>query len=397
MIYIDWVRLMSSSLKFLIILSLFVFSQGNVLAFADSTNQTALLLEQGEESLQLGKFEEAISYYDDALKIEKDNVEALAKKGDALAKLGKSEEAASYYKKVIDISPYYADSLGVLYLDKLLQIEPDNLYALYKRGMSLSFFADHLDKAISYFDRALEIVPNRHDILTSKGFALFNLNKTEEAISYYDKALEIKPNYIPALNGKGEALTALGKFEEAFSYLNQVLSLEPDNIDALLRKADAFRAQGNFHEAFSYFYKVLEFDPDNFIALNKIKIVHANIGFVDFDGFIETKITDSKGNLVSHLKINVVKIFDHEIAQQFINNWNFTKKITRDGIDYEVLQHERIRDEPIRTYHGGASHYGIYALPDFRELALISADYWFFEVDKGDTSTIVITAFRPTN
>ena len=221
------------------------------------------------------------------------------------------------------------------------------------------------------------------------------MNKTENAIEYFDKALEIDPKHIQALNDKGGALAELEKFEEAFSYFDKALAIEPDNFDTLFKKADALRAQKNYDEAFSYFYKVFNMQPDNYLTINKIKVVHSHLNYTEFDGFIETKVTDYNNNLVAHLKINEVKILNHEIAKNMMYEWNFTKIINRDGVDYEMRQFERTTNEPWRTYHGGASHYGTYLFPDVREIPLIRTDYWFYEVDKGDQRSIVITSFLP--
>jgi len=354
-------------------------------------------LNEGNILLQLGKFNDAISYFDQVLEIEQNNVEALAKKGDALAELGKLDEAASYYDKVIRIKPYLNDTSGAFYLSKLLKIDPNHVQALYKRGTSLSFFTNQIEKAISFFDRALEIEPDRPDILASKGYALVNSNKTEEAIPFFDNALKFDPNFVFALNGKGDALTKLEKFEEAFSYFDKSLAIEPDNPDTLFKKGDAYRAMRNYDLAFSYFYKVLQMDPNNFLAMNKIKIAHSYLNFTDFDGFIETIIRDKHGNLVAHLKINEVQILNHDLAKNMINDWNLTKKIKRDGTDFQVFQHERIVDETHRTYHGGSTYYGTYLSQNTREVSLIRADYWFYQVDEGDQTSIVITAFQPVN
>jgi tetratricopeptide (TPR) repeat protein len=56
----------------------------------------------------LGRREEAISYYDKVLAIEPGNMDALNNKGNALDNLGRYEEAIKYYDKAIEINPNLA-------------------------------------------------------------------------------------------------------------------------------------------------------------------------------------------------------------------------------------------------------------------------------------------------
>ena len=68
-----------------------------------------------------------------------------------------------------------------------------------------------------YFDKALEIDPDDIDALFNKAYELGNLGRSEEAIINYDKVLEINPLDIDALNNKGFELATLGRYEEAIS------------------------------------------------------------------------------------------------------------------------------------------------------------------------------------
>ena len=65
-----------------------------------------------------------------------------------------------------------------------------------------------------WYDKALETNPNDIDALFYKGVSLDNLGRHAEAIVWYDKALEINPKYVKALNKKRISLAKLGKNEE---------------------------------------------------------------------------------------------------------------------------------------------------------------------------------------
>ena len=356
-------------------------------------NNVDALGKKGDALVNLGKFENAVLYFNKVLEVEPNNVVALGKKGDALVNLGNFENAVFYFDKVITISPYHQDESENFYIDKLLQLDPNHVGALYKRGKSLAIFVNQLDRAISFFDKALDIEPDRPDILTSKGEVLVNQENFEEAISYFNKALELDPNNLNAFTGKGNALAKLEKFEEAHAIFDSVISIQPNNTETLLQKGDAFRAQKNYEDSFLYFHKVLEIDPENFLAQNKFKLIYSLLNFTRFDGFVETIIRDPQGNLVSHLKINKLKYLDHPIVENMINDWNVTKTVNRNGTDYEVRQTEKVKNESLRTFHGGATHFKM----ELHKEAILRADHWFYEVDAGETVSLVFTYFSPIN
>ena len=58
---------------------------------------------KGNALYSLGKYQEAIRYYDDVLAISPNDVDTLNNKGNTLGKLGKYTEATKYYQKAIEI------------------------------------------------------------------------------------------------------------------------------------------------------------------------------------------------------------------------------------------------------------------------------------------------------
>src|SRR5688500_14405292 len=95
----------------------------------------------------------------------------LRTKGNELLDAGKYQEAITYYEKAIAINP-------------------NDTAALYNKGLALSLLGRN-EEAIPYFDKTLTISPNDLATLTMKGVALYKLDRNEEAITYYDKVLAI--------------------------------------------------------------------------------------------------------------------------------------------------------------------------------------------------------------
>src|SRR3989344_1307089 len=109
--------------------------------------------------------------YEGIQQIGTDELDELNQKGNDLFDLERYDEAISYY-------------------DQALEIDPDDIVALTNKGLALRNL-ERYEEAISYYDRVLEIDPNDALVLNNKGVALYKLDRNEEALDYYDMALEI--------------------------------------------------------------------------------------------------------------------------------------------------------------------------------------------------------------
>ena len=115
--------------------------------------------------------------------------ETFINKGNALLEAGKYEEAITFY-------------------DEVLEIQPKDIVALYNKAVSLSFLGNFSD-AIEYYDKVLVMEPNATDALIGKADNLAQLENYEEAIALYDKALESNPNDVYASSMKRVTQDAL--------------------------------------------------------------------------------------------------------------------------------------------------------------------------------------------
>ena len=230
----------------------------------------------------LGRHEEAIRYYDEALQIEPHNVIVLNNKGNTLNGLGRHEEAINYYDKALEIDPGYVGALNnkgfslvnlgryeeaILYFDKALEIDPRHENALHNRANSLHSLG-HDEEAIRYFDKVLEINPRNVFALGNKASSLDSLGRYEEAISYYDKAIEIAPRFMVALRNKSFSLFNIGCYEEAVHCCEKFLEVYPNDKGMLDNKANGLDGLGRYEEAILYYDKALEIDPRSVATLS---------------------------------------------------------------------------------------------------------------------------------
>jgi tetratricopeptide (TPR) repeat protein len=230
---------------------------------------------KGTALYRLGQREKAMSCYNQALAIEPRDAVTLNKKGTALADLRRHGEAIGCYDQALAFDPRYATAwsnkgtalaaLGrreeaISCYDQALAIDPQFAGAWYNKGVSLVNLGRH-EEAIGCYDQALAIDPQDAAAWYNKGNALTDLDRHEEAISCFDQALAIDPGYAKAWYNKGNALYNLGRREEAIRCYDQVLAIDPRDAGAWNSKALSKDALGRRREAALSYRKFIELAP----------------------------------------------------------------------------------------------------------------------------------------
>jgi tetratricopeptide (TPR) repeat protein len=195
---------------------------------AGSPRRAEALNKHGAALRRLGRLEEALAAYDEALAIEADCVEALNNRGIALWHLRRLEEALASYDRALALRPEYAAAWN------------NRGYALHSLG--------RLDEALASYDRALAIRPDYADAWSNRGYTLYHLASgcVEEALANYDRALAIKPDCVEALNNRGNALRELGRVEEALASYSAAIAIKPDYANAHWNEALTRLSAGDF-------------------------------------------------------------------------------------------------------------------------------------------------------
>ncbi len=176
---------------------------------------------QASMAARSGKYNEALRYYDEALKVQSNNLKALFNKGVMLQMLGKPGEAIKYYDQYLEINPY----------------DPE---AWSNKGMALRRMGRVTD-AIKAYEKGIDLNPEDATLWSNKGIALRSMGKTEEAIKCYDRALEIDSNDAGIWSNKGVALQSVGRLEEAIKCYDRALEIDPHRRVPLQNREIAMR------------------------------------------------------------------------------------------------------------------------------------------------------------
>ncbi|MDG6221519.1 MAG: tetratricopeptide repeat protein, partial [Candidatus Thermoplasmatota archaeon] len=130
-------------------------------------------LSKGSALIKLGRYDEAISSINEALRINPRNETAWNNKGNALSKQGKLDEALRCFKESVKIQPSY-------------EIAWNNMGNVFARK-------GQYDKAISCYNRAISLEPGYKDALINKGYVLVRQGRYEEAIAVANRVTVASP------------------------------------------------------------------------------------------------------------------------------------------------------------------------------------------------------------
>ncbi|MEI6805843.1 MAG: tetratricopeptide repeat protein [Myxococcaceae bacterium] len=133
--------------------------------------------------------------------------------------------------------------------------------AEYLRGLSYELIQSW-NKAVEMFRIAFRYNFSDGDINHALGRALIEIGRFEEAISFLERAIEVLPDDPDIANGLGIAYLESGKKESAAQFLEKAVNLSPDDAQFLSNLGRCYFSGKRFQEAESVLQKALEYSPN---------------------------------------------------------------------------------------------------------------------------------------
>lgn len=200
------------------------------------------LLQQALALHQQGELGRAQALYDDVLRAEPLNFDALHLSGVLARQQGDAERA-------------------LVLIDGALALDGGRAIAHCNRGVVLQDQGLH-EEALASFERALALQPDYAMALSNRGNALRHLGRVEEALASYDAALRLAPYYAEALCNRALALQAMGRHEAALDSFGTALMAKRAYPEALHGAAVSLLALGQPADALEGFERALQLQPE---------------------------------------------------------------------------------------------------------------------------------------
>ena len=200
---------------------------GFVIAIEDTFD--AAYICSGDVLYNMGRYEEAINFYLDAIKLSKPNKELYLKTAESYEKVCDFAKSRSYLRKAIVVDPYFDE-------------------AFYRIGETYRS-EEKWTKAISSFERAVKLSRDNIDYLAALADAYLCAGEGEQALDIFEKIFQLdtqnKQNWI----NLATAYFNVENFRKAFQVLHEAEQKYEGSADIFYIKSVFYFQVGNNHEA----------------------------------------------------------------------------------------------------------------------------------------------------
>lgn len=192
-------------------------------------SDTDAMVKLGNTHFALHEFEQAIEYYDRALKLDDKVDAAYFGRGMALGRSGFIQDG------IKDLSVY-------------IERHPGSSLAYTKRGVRHLWLGEE-DEAMADFLKAIELDPTNAEANDDLGVIYAKRQQYPEAITHFANCVQLDPTYQKGHHNLAMAYFLVGQDTLALDSVDVALSLKPQDRSSMLLKAQILIALGRSEEA----------------------------------------------------------------------------------------------------------------------------------------------------
>ena len=196
------------------------------------------------------RFEESARYYTAAIALCTTSACTHNNLGVVLSDLGKPDEAIEQYREALKFQPNFF-------------LATSNIYSLLKKQ-------GKQDEANAELRNFIRLNPDNGRARYTLGTAYLNQGKLEQAVAELQEAARLEPNESPVRINLASALRKQGKLDEAISQYREVLRILPAAMEFHVEIADVLQEQGRLEDAISEFNVAVRTVPNSAEAQNTL-------------------------------------------------------------------------------------------------------------------------------
>jgi tetratricopeptide (TPR) repeat protein len=203
-------------------------AKGYALAYRGECHQTA------------GKWEKALSDFEDALRYIPTDAWTVAGKGVSYVFLGQYQEALNNFDRAIALDKKYT-------------------WAITSRGETYRLMG-HYQEALANFDRAIVLDEKYTWAIASRGETYRLMGHYQEALANFDRAIVLDEKYTWAIASRGETYRLMGHYQEALANLDRAIELDQESDWMISERGDIYFLMGCYQEALADFARAIALD-----------------------------------------------------------------------------------------------------------------------------------------
>lgn len=261
---------------------------------ADPKNADALHL-LGVVAHQVGQHDVAVQYIRQALEQQPTNAAIHSNLSEVYRNMRLFELAAKHGEEALRLQPDFhaaLNNLGEAYRglsrhedavachQAALRVDPNSAQSHYNLANVL-WELGRTAEAIEHYQTTLRLQPAAPEVYNNLGLALQSQGRAGEAIAHYHEAMRLKPDLLEVHYNLGLAYTQQGRLDLAEQALRQALALRPDSAEIYNDLGIALKDQGKTEEAIASYKEALRLNPNHVGAHNNLGIAYQDRGEMD--------------------------------------------------------------------------------------------------------------------
>jgi|GEM_PF-6348716 len=240
--------------------------------------ENALLLKEDDSASLAG----LVSAWQRVVEIAPREPDNLIGYGSALIRAGKTEQGEKYLAKAKKIDPNKSTEVKDVLVSSQ-QINTNNQAYRYLEEAFQAQQAKDLDKAITFYEQALKILPpgpESSDVYANLGIAYEDKGMTEKALQSFGQALKLNPNNTSASAGKERikqaqhqhkstltkqaiSLQEKGQIQQAIASYQNILKKFPNDAETHFNLGTAYQQDNKLTLALQQYKSAASLNPDN--------------------------------------------------------------------------------------------------------------------------------------
>ena len=197
------------------ILIILFLSFGNIL-YSQNKEDANIKISEGIKAHDKGEYKNAIKLYDKALELDKDNLLALYEKTLSLMSLQKYEDAIYCCMKAIEVHPGKDDL-------KYVYVAYGNAYDALKKP----------EKSIDKYNEGIKFFPDFYQLYFNKGISLAGMQEFDDALACFHQSIMINPSHASSHNAIARISALKNKKVQSIMAYCRFLSIEPQGSRAI--------------------------------------------------------------------------------------------------------------------------------------------------------------------
>jgi tetratricopeptide (TPR) repeat protein len=290
-----------------------------------NSNKHETYLSLGFSLEMLGKYDEGLYNYQQALKINPDDPIVIYRIGQIYLKKEEVDNAEKAFKKVVSLSPNFFKALI-------------NLALIYRqKGL--------LQKVVLLYKKALLIKPDFADLYNNLGNIHSELGDMSQALECYQRATNINPAHYQAFFNMGNILKKKGKFDTAVLSYKQAIYYKSDFYQAMIEIGNIHRIKGRKEAALLSYNDAISVNNKSVAPYRYISALRKFKAKDKYISEMESLLNDSDVSQADKIILNfsLGKAYEdlkqYDLAFQYFKKGNCKK---RDTIRYDRREDDHL-------------------------------------------------------